>query len=81
VTWPCRFFEPGAVVVGENNPVLTNESVVTELSSVNQEIEGNFVIDNAGPTTIPSATLTIFWPYLESEERYYLYPFQIEGVS
>jgi len=49
-----RFFDPGSVTLGENNPVITNVSAVTNLSSVSQLIEGNFVIDNAGPTTIPN---------------------------
>ena len=77
-----RFFDPGSVVLGENNPVITNESTVTNLSSASQRIEGNFVIDNAGPSTIPNARLTIFWPYYApGNDRFYLYPYQIDGVG
>ena len=62
-----RFFDPGSVVLGENNPVITNESTVANLSS--------------GPSTIPNARLTIFWPYYApGDDRFYLYPFQIDGV-
>ena len=75
-----RFFDPGLVILGESNPVITNESSVDDLSSQSQRVEGNFVVDNAGPTTIPNARLTIFWPYDAGDERFYLYPYQIEGV-
>ena len=70
-----RSFRPDSVEIGN-----TQAGRIDSVDDLGQMTQGQFVVRNRGPSTIPSVQLTIMWPS-HIDDQGYLFPHTIEGDS
>lgn len=74
-----RSLQQETIVLGETNP--SQISYIMDFAPSSSIIDVTFSVTNVGTTRVPSALLTIYWPFNSPvDSQYYLYPIQAEGV-
>ena len=69
-----------SIVVGQTNPSRITD--VAQFAPISSVFEMTFPVSNLGPTRIPSAQVSIFWPLRtpsDDNSNYYLYPIQVDN--
>ena len=68
-----------SIVLGETNPSMITD--VAHFAPSSSAFRMTFSVSNLGPTRVPSAQVSIFWPLRTpgDDNSYYLYPVQTGG--
>ena len=68
-----------SIVLGETNPSMITD--VAHFAPFNSAFRMTFSVSNLGPTHVPSAQVSIFWPLKTpgNDKIYYLYPVRTGG--